>query len=334
MDTPINEEQSKGFKSVRKGWIIDDGMLIPGWNIESTIGKNLNETENWFSAFISSTSSSKKQNEMIKSLNDWISEEVYLVVPSNIDSISQIKSRVKTTDPDYFDSSPFGWHSFNAATHYQNTTGNNVVAAALVQTSSKSDEDESIISAKVPSQTSLASFEYPIEHFDTIPRHPSSHWEASIVNIFYVCNLVHDVFYYFGFDEDSGNFQMNNRGIGGKDGDPVFVFAQDPSALNNANFATPPDGRPGIMRLFLWSDNNDEKSKNHSNLRDSSFDNGIIIHEYSHGVTNRLTGGPSNSNCLSSIQAKGMGEGKRKQETRHFTYLQVGVTILPWPCEL
>ncbi|MGB5944265.1 MAG: T9SS-dependent M36 family metallopeptidase [Leeuwenhoekiella sp.] len=32
--------------------------------------------------------------------------------------------------------------------------------------------------------------------------------------------------------------------------------------------------------------------------RDGAFDNGIIIHEYAHGISNRLTGGPSNVNCL------------------------------------
>jgi len=41
--------------------------------------------------------------------------------------------------------------------------------------------------------------------------------------------------------------------------------------------------------------------------RDSDFDNGIIIHEYGHGISNRLTGGPSQSGCLSN--AEQMGEG-------------------------
>ncbi|MBQ4805481.1 T9SS-dependent M36 family metallopeptidase [Aquimarina sp. MMG015] len=33
---------------------------------------------------------------------------------------------------------------------------------------------------------------------------------------------------------------------------------------------------------------------------DSSFDNGIVIHEYGHGISNRLTGGANNSGCLTS----------------------------------
>ncbi len=43
--------------------------------------------------------------------------------------------------------------------------------------------------------------------------------------------------------------------------------------------------------------------------RDSDFDAGIIIHEYGHGVSNRLTGGPSNVSCLGANQSRGMGEG-------------------------
>ena len=40
---------------------------------------------------------------------------------------------------------------------------------------------------------------------------------------------------------------------------------------------------------------------------DGDFDNGIIAHEYGHGISTRLTGGASNSNCLNN--AEQMGEG-------------------------
>ncbi|MCH2128221.1 MAG: M36 family metallopeptidase [Pirellulaceae bacterium] len=46
-----------------------------------------------------------------------------------------------------------------------------------------------------------------------------------------------------------------------------------------------------------------------SGLRDSALDNSIIIHEYGHGVSNRLTGGPSSATSLVSEQSGGMGEG-------------------------
>jgi len=40
---------------------------------------------------------------------------------------------------------------------------------------------------------------------------------------------------------------------------------------------------------------------------DGSFDNGVIAHEYTHGISNRLTGGPANADCL--YNAEQMGEG-------------------------
>ena len=40
---------------------------------------------------------------------------------------------------------------------------------------------------------------------------------------------------------------------------------------------------------------------------DGDFDNGIIAHEFAHGISNRLTGGPSNVGCLSNGEQ--MGEG-------------------------
>lgn len=39
------------------------------------------------------------------------------------------------------------------------------------------------------------------------------------------------------------------------------------------------------------------------------LDAGIIIHEYTHGVSTRLTGGPANSGCLGWGEPGGLGEG-------------------------
>ena len=39
-------------------------------------------------------------------------------------------------------------------------------------------------------------------------------------------------------------------------------------------------------------------------FRDGSLESGIVIHEYGHGISTRLTGGPANSGCL------GWGEGE------------------------
>lgn len=41
--------------------------------------------------------------------------------------------------------------------------------------------------------------------------------------------------------------------------------------------------------------------------RDGDFDNGIIAHEYGHGVSNRLTGGPAVTSCLTNAEQGGEG---------------------------
>ncbi|KAF8940302.1 Fungalysin/Thermolysin Extracellular metalloproteinase 5 [Dissophora ornata] len=73
------------------------------------------------------------------------------------------------------------------------------------------------------------------------------------------------------------------------------------SGYNNANFATPPDGQHGKMRMYVWDVT--------EIARDGDLESGIIIHEYAHGISTRLTGGPSNSGCLGWGEAGGMGEG-------------------------
>jgi hypothetical protein len=41
--------------------------------------------------------------------------------------------------------------------------------------------------------------------------------------------------------------------------------------------------------------------------RDGDFDNGVMVHEYGHGVSGRLTGGPANSSCLGNAEQGGEG---------------------------
>lgn len=69
----------------------------------------------------------------------------------------------------------------------------------------------------------------------------------------------------------------------------------------SANFMTPPDGTMPRMRMYVW----DVASP----WRDGDLEAGIVIHEYSHGLSTRLTGGPANSGCLGFGEAGGMGEG-------------------------
>ena len=138
-------------------------------------------------------------------------------------------------------------------------------------------------------------FDFPVN----LNSAPDSYKNAAVANLFYWNNIIHDVQYQYGFDEAAGNFQTNNYGKGGLGGDAVLAEAQDGSGTNNANFMTPEDGTAPRMQMYLWDRSNPE--------RDGDLDNGIIIHEYGHGISTRLVGGPSNVNCLTNNQQPGEG---------------------------
>jgi len=76
---------------------------------------------------------------------------------------------------------------------------------------------------------------------------------VSVQNLFYLNNLIHDTLYRAGFTEAAGNFQENNFANGGAGSDPVLAETQDGSGTDNANFATPRDGRDPRMQMYLWS---------------------------------------------------------------------------------
>ncbi|KAI8913275.1 Fungalysin metallopeptidase-domain-containing protein [Gorgonomyces haynaldii] len=125
--------------------------------------------------------------------------------------------------------------------------------------------------------------------------------QAAAVNLFYLINKMHDITYHFGFTEAAGNFQNDNFGKGGSQGDSVKGNAQSSAGTNNANFGTPPDGQRPTMNMFLFTSTTPK--------RDGSLENDIPIHEYTHGISNRLTGGKRNGQCLGSTESGGMGEG-------------------------
>ncbi|KAG1764444.1 Fungalysin metallopeptidase-domain-containing protein [Suillus occidentalis] len=128
-----------------------------------------------------------------------------------------------------------------------------------------------------------------------------AHIDATVAQLFYTSNMFHDLTYRYGFTEEAGNFQQYNFGRGGEESDAVITNAQDGSGFNNANFMTPPDGQNGKCRMYLWNTANP--------YRDGDMEAGIVIHELSHGLSTRLTGGPKNSGCLGWGEAGGMGEG-------------------------
>lgn len=82
---------------------------------------------------------------------------------------------------------------------------------------------------------------------------------VAVQNLFYLNNVIHDVLYSRGFVEGVGNFQEDNFGKGGRGGDSVNAEAQDGAGTDNANFATPGEGRNPRMQMFLWTGKGDHQ---------------------------------------------------------------------------
>lgn len=119
-----------------------------------------------------------------------------------------------------------------------------------------------------------------------------------VTHLFYVVNWYHDQLYNLGFNEAAGNFQVNNFGRGGLSNDRVLAEAEDGSGTNNANFSTPPDGTSGRAQMFRFTGPTID--------RDGDLDQEVLVHELTHGLSNRLIG---NAAGLNWEVGAGIGEG-------------------------
>ena len=197
--------------------------------------------------------------------------------------------RTVVRNPAFHKASKFGWHDTNgvAGPEFTVPEGNNVHAYIDADDDDRPDPGE-------PDGGTGLDFKFPLD----LSQDPSTYQPASVTNLFYWDNVIHDLYYHYGFDEQSGNFQENNYGRGGAQNDSVQAEAQDGGGENNANFATPPDGQRPRMQLYLWT-MTDPK-------RDPALDSSVIIHEYTHGLSNRLVGGGT-TGCLGNGESPGEG---------------------------
>ncbi|KQR92406.1 metalloprotease [Chryseobacterium sp. Leaf180] len=155
-------------------------------------------------------------------------------------------SRSVVSNPWILASSPEGWH-FDGTSSYTYTRGNNVYAYA--------DPNGTNSVTAVAEGGASRNFDFSYSLYGT----PVNNRNASITNLFYLNNKIHDIFYKFGFIESARNFQESNFSfspIG--NGDSVNAEAQDGYLLanpnlNNANFSTPSDGSKPKMQMYLWS---------------------------------------------------------------------------------
>jgi hypothetical protein len=150
--------------------------------------------------------------------------------------------------------------------------------------------------------------------------------DAAATHLFVTHNRFHDWSYFLGFTEQNSNMQLNNFGNTQptRENDPEIgnvqagaVSGGSPSYLgrDNANQVTLQDGTPGITNQYLFQP---IAAGLYSPCVDGDMDVGIVGHEYTHAISNRMVGGPDVS--LSGAQAGAMGESWSDQNAAEYLF--------------
>jgi subtilisin-like proprotein convertase family protein len=231
-------------------------------------------------------------------------------------------TRTLVTNSENLTASPFGWHDIDGVdgAEFTNSRGNNTDTYDDDNANNNPDGKYAF------SPGGNLIFDFPL---NTTYSAGDQSENAAITNLFYWTNIIHDVVYQYGFDEASGNFQHNNYGNGGLGNDPVNAEAQDGSGTCNANFGTPADGNRPRMQMYVC------------NSRDGDLDNLVIVHEYAHGISNRLSnlGGQEQMGegwsdyygLMLTMQTGDAGPDARGIGTWLFGEGPGGPGIRPWP---
>jgi extracellular elastinolytic metalloproteinase len=138
--------------------------------------------------------------------------------------------------------------------------------------------------------------------------------QANENNGFYLANTFHDYLQNdrsIRFTPKAGNFAASG-------GDPVLQQVldgantdsgmPDSNHIDNANMNTPPDGIPPTMQMYLWHLPGYPDDYDPYNPTSGSFDASVLLHEYTHGLSNRLVVDADGNSTLNSLQAGSMGE--------------------------
>lgn len=123
---------------------------------------------------------------------------------------------------------------------------------------------------------------------------------GAVIQMFYIMNRFQTELHKRGFTEEARNFQHDNFGRGGVANDRVSSEGQDSSGTNNANFATGADGVRGRMQMFIWTGPEPD--------RDGTPDADIVIHEVTHGLSNRLHGNGTGLGNQGGMMGEGWGD--------------------------
>jgi hypothetical protein len=203
---------------------------------------------------------------------------------------TQAPSISRTTETLIGNESPNTFNNLGWMTDGTNKTeGNNVVAGP------DRDGTQGVDAPVTGNPNRVFSFEYNPQTEQPLT---SNYQNGEATDVFYWTNIYHDRLYLLGFTEAAFNFQNDNFERGGVAGDRIIAEIQDSSGTNNANFSTPPDGEPGRMQMYIFTGPTPDRT--------SGLDHDVLLHELTHGLSNRLH---ANATGLASTMSESMGEG-------------------------
>lgn len=268
--TEIKESSSWNmYVDVSTGKVIDKIDMVVSCSSEctSTNHNHINGTE-------AESQFDKKGNE--NSSSSALSMSGYRVFELPLENpIDNGLNRTLVQSPQSPEASPVGWLDFDNTV--KSTFGNNIDAF-----------DTSTGNRASGGMTGLFDFDLDLDGT------PADFVDAAITNAFYIGNMAHDILWHHGFDEASGNFQTDNFGNGGQNGDLLDINVHVGNLCNAFYFATP-DGTSPFIEMYI------------QNGRDGAYSNSVLIHEYAHGLSTRLVGGPALVNTIRNRE--NLGEG-------------------------
>ncbi|MDP3928612.1 MAG: M36 family metallopeptidase, partial [Bacteroidota bacterium] len=134
------------------------------------------------------------EDEPVVNLGKKASSGTYNVFPLPLESPAKGNRSMMSNIADPT-SSPFGWHDTNgvAGPEFYITRGNNVWAKEDTAGSNSNN-------GFAPNGGDSLIFDFPY----AVSNRPRDNRNAAIVNLFYWNNIIHDIFFNYGFDEKSG----------------------------------------------------------------------------------------------------------------------------------
>ncbi len=208
-----------------------------------------NHSEGSFHVHTENCSAQHIHKQQIRSQSNAMMGSTYRVYPLPAESPLDGNHEL-ITDPYIPEASPYGWHDLNGQEGNETTItrGNNIHAYEDLDGNQVSGGNEPAGSG-IGGDPNVLTFDFAHD----LSGEPEASTDADVVNLFYAANMVHDISYLLGFDEQAGNFQFNNYGNDGEAGDAVEANALDGTGTDNASFSLSSDGNQSYINMFKWN---------------------------------------------------------------------------------